>query len=485
MNFAKYEQIRKRILVERLITNTAFIFVLSFLPSSVFAQQFLPRIEPPQLAEQPTPPTLPTKTSVISVPLSVPLNGLFDQLESKIPKEADASQSWIRDGGKGIKYRLWRDPLKIDVKQNLISTKLDNHYWLKSTKGLELFQPLTALVGLFTKKSCGKEKEPLELHTTINTNFELKNGWDIGADTKTLSCLSCQCRITFKQTNATSLITDLHQNEIDEITKLINLHLNGISFRPTGERAWQSLQPTFELTSKKQWLSMEPREVDIKPVTSNGQSIESTISFFVQPIITETEKPQTVMKPLPDPKSELASDGFYLYYNNLLSYDDATEDLEDKIVGNEYQSGENTAQITGAVVSASGTDVVIKVRTTGSLKSTLYLIGKLQADTMANEIYVSGLDFTKETKQTLADNSVNWLDTTNFRKSIGEAAKWTLQSESEKSKKMILTGINRQVGEDMSLVGSITNQSVSSVIGSSEGFIAQTLYKGYVQIKIQ
>lgn len=457
---------------------TVGLIVFGCVSSDVLGQQVLPRVKAPVLDAQPTPTPPAIQDSIIDVPVTVSFQDVFSRAEQTIPREVDNSETWLRQGGKGIKYRFWRDPISTSLSGQTITFGFNGYYWIRSVKGLNRPWPLSALIKLFTAESCGRAKRPWPMITEYKTEFELGEGWGLVSRTHYDVRNVRPCPITFFGADPTYKVRASFEPKVVEAAAAITGKLNSTTFRPVAEAAWQKLSEPVQVASPDVWMVFDPIGMRVASVAGYGDSLATTVGIIARPKVTYEGRPGQAIKPAPSNRTTSSSSGFHLMYESPLPFDHATEALEDTVVGKEYRAEGNAAQITAVVVSAFGENAVLKVRTTGSLRGTIYLAGKIITNTADNVVSVTDLKFTEETMKTLTNSSATWLQNTTLVQDLVGAAKWALDEQMKDAKDKVIKAVNRPLAGDATLSGSVSTQSVATVYGRGDAFIVRIISNG-------
>ncbi|MFT4759408.1 MAG: hypothetical protein ACI9XO_001409 [Paraglaciecola sp.] len=230
--------------------------------------------------------------------------------------------------------------------------------------------------------------------------------------------------------------------------------------------AWQKLhQPILLSEEHKTWIVFNPESIGMSPLKLDKDTIESTIIFKSNPVVSLGNKPATpAFQPLPNFVFEIEkSDGFTLYLNTNFSLAEA-EDLSKKhLVGEQFSYGKKYVKIEDVELYGSGKDLVINLLLSGSYNGNVYVQGEPKYNKRTNEIELENLDFDFSSKRFLM-RTMSWLFKSNLKDRIHHELNFQLGQNVEMARLMIQEQLkSMEISKGVMLKGNLDKIHISKV----------------------
>jgi hypothetical protein len=424
---------------------------------------------------------------MISIPVSVNLAPIFAQVENAVPKEQRASSSYAVVGETplgdvGLKYEIWRAPMRLNVIGDRVQVKAQVNYWFEFAQ--KITKPLVG--GYFWQAlgSCGKGEPPREALLTIDTQLGWNSDWRLTSRT-TVNPVTFvnRCRVTFVNYDVTDKVNDAFDQGLRQAPGMIDGKIAEYgNFRSIGERAWKQLQEPIQL-DRDTWLVIEPQGAAVAPITGSGQTVNTAISLTARPRVVFGPKPAIGNQSLPKLQVQPSTGGVHIALEGELSYAEANRRLAADLLAKPFTVGGHDVLVRGVEVWGVGDTLVMQADLSGDIDGRVYFIGKLLYDTQHGELFVGDLDYSIETKHVLA-NAAEWLNHGGFRESIAEKARFPLGDQIEKARKDLQKGLSQSLGSNVAISTAIRSIRPAVVYATPTAFRARIVLDGDVGVKV-
>jgi hypothetical protein len=443
----------------------------------------IPRPRFDQIAPPPPP-----EPSTLSIPISVNLGPIFAQVENAVPKEQRASNSYTVVGQTplgdvGLKYEIWRSPMRLTVVNDRVQVKAQINYWFEFSQ--KITKPLVG--GYFWQAlgSCGKGEPPREAQLTTETQVAWNPDWRLTSRT-TVNPVTFvnRCRVTFISYDVTDKVNDAFESGLQRVPALVDGKIAELgNFRSVGERAWKQLQEPIQLDSAI-WLVIDPQAAAVAPVTGSAQTVSTAIGLAARPQVVFGAKPAAGNRPLPKLQVQPSTGGVHIAIEAELSYEEANRRLAKDLLAKPFSVGGHDVLVQKVEVWGVGDTVVIQAQLSGDINGTIYFLGRLAYDAAKGELYVSDLDYSLETKHVLA-NAAEWLNHGGFRQSIAERTRFPLGEQLNKVRGQLQKGLSKSLGSNVAITSAIRSIRPAVVYATPTSFRARVVVDGDVGVKVQ
>jgi hypothetical protein len=418
-------------------------------------------------------PALVRQPSVLQIPVSMSLTDLFQRCENVLPTEIDESGNYI-DAGKdsigrlGVKYKVWRDPLKLSVSGNKLNMDAHAYYWIEVAQIVHKPKPLN---GDVVKKlgSCGVSEPARQAEIGLSTEINFGADWNLIPKTtvREVSLLN-RCTMTFLNLDQTNRIKTRLSQKLAEVAAVIDRRIAKLDLRARVENAWTRLQKPVSVGPNDKYLSISPSDISVSRLNGSGSTIQATVS--ITGLITfawglPPGPSAQEVKPLPPFKqSESQGSGLHLALSALLPFDVASEQLSRALAGREYSIRGNMVKILAAGLTARPDGVNIALDVTGWLKGRIYLRGKPVFDQSSKTLSLQDLDVAADTTDPTTMAAAQAVaGSPSFKAKLASSARWSLEKQIDQAKAEVNLALNRAISSDLRLKGSVTSLNFGKI----------------------
>lgn len=328
------------------------------------------------------------------MPIRASLAPLLPELEARVPKTFKDKQ---RERGIDVRYEVARDPLKL----NMLGAGLHATTTVKYA--------MEACRGRFPCVSCGFSQARREAKITLHTKLDWDPAWRLRSTTRPLPVHYAKpCAVTWLDIDVTRrFIAPAVNDQLAIAARTIDRNTPKLaSIKPQAEQIWTALQTPMEIAPRT-WLTLEPSEVALTPITGSGLNVTSSLSLRALTRVTVGDKPVVARKPLPALKVATGtSTGLRVPFDVELSYEDASRLATKELAGKTYKVNGRPLSIESLkLMPAANGKVTIEAAIDyrgGKLRNyrgTIWLEGAPRFDPATSSVIVPDLEYTLDPKR--------------------------------------------------------------------------------------
>ena len=282
---------------------------------------------PPHSAAPATPatPPPPPELSTIVVPIRASLAPLLPELEARVPKTFSDKTT---ERGIDVKYVIDREPLEL----NMIGAGLHATTTVKYA--------MEACRGRFPCVSCGYGEPRRVAEIRLQTKLDWDPSWRIRSTTKPLPVnYPRRCEVTWFGIDITRrFVAPVVEEQLAIAARTIDRNTPALaSIKTQAEQIWTALQTPVEIAPRT-WLTLEPSEVSLTPITGSGLNVTSTLSLRALTRVVVGAKPVLARRPLPALKVAAAAPGaMRVPFDLELPYDEASALAAREVAGKTFR----------------------------------------------------------------------------------------------------------------------------------------------------
>jgi hypothetical protein len=435
------------------------------------------------LGAAPPPPDSPP--SFIAAPVRVNLAQWYAAAERATPRVPPGVETWINLpgpalGGATYRFDLYRDPLQFALAGNRLEVDTTVNYWLQV--GLRMKGWVKGVAG------CGMAPESYR-RVRLGLAAELGLTPDWGLDLKLTPVEPVKldaCQVTALGYDITGVVLAGMKDALLKATQSMEQQVRGSGLlRQKVENAWLQAQQPMEL-SPGVHLLLNPEQVRLAPLRSEGDDLIITPEIRVRPTLTLSEAQPAPYRPLPplDLAPAPIQPGFQLRVEADLGYAEATAQLTRQMVGSIFTTDKGSFQVTSVAVGSRADAMLLAVGLKGRVDGTLTLTGHPRFDPASGTIRLEDLDYTLESKSWISRLGV-WLYHSSLRQTLADKCNFFLDQSFQNLRAQAQQGLNRDLGPGLAMSGVLDGFTLDQiqVLGDHLGVVAQL--GGQLQIAVR
>lgn len=299
-----------------------------------------------------------------------------------------------KERGVDVRYEVDRVPLTL----NMIGAGLHATTTVKYA--------MEACRGRFPCISCGFGEPRRLADVRLQTKLEWDPSWRIRSTTRPLPVhYAKRCYVTWFDIDITRrFVAPVIEDQLRIAARTIDRNTPKVaSIKPQAEQIWTALQTPTEIAPRT-WLTIEPSEIALTPITGSGLNVTSTLTLRANTRIVVGEKPQLARKPLPPLRvANAAPAGLRVPFDLELPYADATRLATAEVAGKTLSVNGKPLTISSIKLSpAPNGKVSIEAQIDyrgGRLrnyKGAIYLDGTPRFDPATRTVNIPDLEYTVE-----------------------------------------------------------------------------------------
>ena len=325
----------------------------------------------------------------------------------------------------------------------------------------------------------------------LTTSFQLLNDWKFATYT-TLDSYAWTEKPTVNVAGFAMPVTTIADIVIGAMKKTINNSINeaiekNLNIKSMMESVWKKAQePILVNEEYDAWLKISPDNVYSTNIVNSGKSININLGMDAVIEANVGKKPAT-SKRVPLPNYQQVSQ-IKPNFNINLHVDVEMKKLKEiatkEILGKTFEQGRRKIVIDDIDIYGHDGFLVIGAHIVGSIKGTVYCIGKLYFDNQVQSLRITDFDFDIKTKNALA-KTANWLLHKKFLTLIEPYLTIPLKEEITevlKSSNEMLN--NYSIMKGVLLKGKIDNVTFNSINISPSSVVIEGSLKGNLNLSV-
>jgi hypothetical protein len=427
------------------------------------------------------------EASVVNLEVRLPAEELATAVDEGFPQVAAREDDWndaatLRDHEDvRFLYRIVRGSFRYRMERDHFEVWLDQvRYRVWARKG--------GADG-FVEGRCGHGNEPPKrLNLAARSALTWSDRWRVQSHTTFDEPVFLEpCLLSGLDVDATPFLKGLLQTRLEAVGQSIDRIIRErTEARKRAETIWQQLQEPVEFASN-QWLTFNPREVRVSPITSHGTLVvQTSVNLVMEPRIISGSKPMKTAVPLPALQLAPAPmEGFHLALPVTVDYGRINRRLEQEMIGQEFQSpvGDNV-RIDGVQLYGSGDKLILALRVSGGVNGNVYATGTPVFDEGLGTLRFADLDFTMDTRNVLL-RSANWMFHQNILSTLRSEALIDLSSQLQTLRSRLGTALSRDLGGGAILQGEVLRLRPRGAYPTTGGVEVHVIADGAMWVELR
>jgi hypothetical protein len=436
----------------------------------------------------------PSEVSTITIPIRTTLAPLLPQIESQVPKTMEKLDGYELDPtkGYGLKYRVTRDPIALNMAGTGLHATLTVKYQLEGCR--RTTKPFSKDTTMWPCVSCGFGEPMREAFIAIDSHLEWDASWRLRSKTTARPVeFPNRCTVTFVGIDISDWkLGPLVNDQLRDLVKTIDANTPKVTnLKPNAEQIWSALQAPLEVAPKT-WLVLEPIDLAVAPLTGSGLNVQSALTLHARTRLVIGARPAVATAHLPPLHVETASGGgIRVPFAIELPYAEASRIITEQFGKKKYKAGGGELaleHLTLAPARDGRLTIEAEIDFHGGLlkkyHGLVYLEGTPQFDETTKRMKIVDIDYSLDPKRhnpfvrtadRLAHDSV--------RKAIAENASWSIAGELERIRSDIEKAISRPLAKGITLHGKVESIEPGKMTIANDGITIHALATGSADIE--
>ena len=247
---------------------------------------------------------------------------------------------------------------------------------------------------------------------------------------------------------------------------------------------WGLLSKPIRLTDGV-WLALHPEQLRMGKVTGESKVLTVPVTLDARPRIVTGIEPQSAVTPLPPLAKDTVLDGFRIEMDGIVDYMTATRAVSSALAGRRFTRAGRTVAVREITVRpASRGRLVLSVAFEGDATGRLELIGTPRYQAATGIVDVPDLDFDLDTDSKLVSGYA-WLRDDELRATIREKAHVPVQPALAKGRELLLSGLNRKLGDAVTLSATVDSVAVKGLYVTRDALVVRAEATGEAGVSVK
>jgi hypothetical protein len=389
--------------------------------------------------------------SEVRIPIRINLAQLEQRLNTELGEVLFEDED---TDGQGLHLRATRrKPITLYVEEDAIEYVVSMDVWLKKPYRITDVEGTGAL------------------EVRMRTNYAIRTDWSFSTSTQILShqwLEKPKVKVGFLNLPVEFIANKalekskalLGQTIDDQISNMLDL-------RVTIDEAWdQMYQPMLLSNDYPAWMTLQPVNLGMTPLTSDGQEWLSTITVQARPEVFLGSEPNAVMAPQLPPFQwqEPSGDGFSVFIRTEVPYDQAEAVARMNLVGETFEQSGKEVTITGIDIFGKGNKIAVEASLEGAFSGVVELLMRPSFDDRTDAFDIK-LEKVEVRTGNFLYKSIAWM----FKGKIQKELEGQLRQFLNENLQMLHETVEGQmssenVAEGLHLQGTLSNLALRSAL---------------------
>jgi len=432
------------------------------------------------------PPPAPAETSRFSVPLDYDFSAILRLVERVVPKtfgSIDSVKQAGDDTHRHYAFQADRGPFTAFADGRLVHLQATLDYQVRGW-----FKPI---IGPTLSAGCGKDpKNRPRLVIEMATPLTLTDNWHLASHAQIVRVEPAStlpqdhCDVSLLHKDITPRVVEAARLGIIDHLPDIDKKVAEVDLRNRFVEWWGLLRRPIRLTDGL-WLALGPNRLAMGRVRGTGHTLRVPVTLAASPrIITSADTPSVERIALPPLGRDTTASGFRILMDGVVGYDAATKAVARALEGKTFTTSGRTVRVdTTFVTAASLGRLAFIVAFSGDAHGRLRFLGTPVYNAKKREVLVPDLDYDLRTDDKLI-NTYAWLKADDLRAMFRQRAKFSVSEAIDKGKEMLLIGLNRKIGDAMTLGATVDSVAVKGLFVTKNGLIVRGEATGQARVAV-
>jgi hypothetical protein len=445
-------------------------------------------------ATLPPAPPPPAELSTIVIPIRTSLAPLLPQLEAQVPKRMEKLDEYELDPQKqfGMKYRVVRDPIALNVIGSGIHAMTTVHYSLEGCRRTQ--KPFINQVVMWPCISCGFGEPMRDAWISLSSHLDWDANWRLRSTTRAqpVDFSSKRCQVTFANIDITDWkIGPSVNDQLRQAVKTIDANTPKLTnIRPIAEQVWSSLQAPV-LIAPRTWLVMEPADVALGPIAGSGLSLTSVLTLRARTRVAVGERPPVTPRPLPALRvAQAPNGGIRVPFDVEVPYEEANRLMMENFANRTYEGvAVRSIRITAGPAADGRVSIEIDVNYRASFirhyNGLVYLEATPVFDPATRTLTLQNLDYSLDPHRRnpflrIADRVAH----DQLRATLANASHWSVAPQIDALRNEIARAVTRPLAPGVMMRGRVDAIEPGTVVLDPNGIVLHVLATGNAEVEI-
>lgn len=439
----------------------------------------------PQLDSLPTPP--PLALSHFNVPLTydyAPILALVERIVPTTFGSIDSVHMVGDDPNRHYAYEAHRGPFTTFVRNGQVHLRATLSY---AAKGY--FKPK---IGPTIGAGCGGSSEDERPRVTVElvTPLALTPDWHLSSHARIVNLAPAsmddrdKCKVGIIQYDVTARVIDAARSALTNQLPDIDRKIDHVDLTDRFREWWNLLNKPIRLADGV-WLLLGPEQLRMGDVSGSRGSLVVDAGLDARPRIIAGAEPAMKSVPLPPLAKDTTANGFNIVLGSTIEYPAASTTITNALAGKSVTEAGRTVMVRSArVTPLPHGQIALAISFSGDANGTLVFVGTPVYDRQAGQLSVPNLDYDLTTDNQLI-SAYAWLKSDALRSLFRSKARIPVQPLLEKGRALLTDGLNRKLGDAVTLSATIDSVDVESIYVTAPGVVIRAIATGNAGMKVR
>jgi len=345
-------------------------------------------------------------------------------------------------------------------------------------------------IGPTISAGCGSDKEQPRIVVELATPLSLTSNWHLVSHARLVTIRPAstegrdRCDVGILHTDVTDRVIGAAQSALVAKLPDIDRKVGTVDLSNRVTEWWGLLNRPIRLTDGV-WLTLQPEQLRMGTVRGEAKVLTVPVSLDARPRIVTGTEPQTAATALPPLAKDTVADGFRVEMDGLVDYGTASKAITSALAGRRFtRAGRTVAVENVTVLPASRGRLLLGISFAGDAAGRLQLIGTPRYQPAAGIVDVPDLDFDLDTDSKLV-NGFAWLRSDDLRATIRERARVPVQPALDKGRELLLSGLNRKLGDAVTMSATVDSVSVKGLFVTRDALVVRADATGQARFTVK
>lgn len=386
--------------------------------------------------------------STINLPVSIELKGVYDKINNEVPKSFSGEEQQC--DGVSYSYTFHRKTIEFQGSKGGLLYSVPGSYSIRLNycpKCTQLFTSEGNCLTPRTYASCGVDEEPRKVRINYVTSLTIDESFQLISKTQLKEFKSLDpCEITVFNYNATERVEKEMEKALLTAADYVDTEIRSHPIQQQLKGSLEALNKPVDLGQYGK-LRLNTSQLRVSPFTFEGTSTSFNVQLIGYPALGVVPVTDRVNYS----PSESASDEFNITLPVRMSFDTLSTLLDQNIKGHKIDFKKKEIQVDSVSIYGSNLNKLnLMVRFSGNKKGTVYLEAIPVYSTAEQELSLSDIHLTLESKNVLL-KSAKWLLNGKLESSIEEHARFNFVKDIDKVNELLRTKLNGSITPGLEL----------------------------------
>ncbi len=414
----------------------------------------------------------PPAPSRFAVPIEYDITAILKKVDEVVPRtfgSMDSVKQAGDDPNRHYAFEAKRENFTAFASGRLLHLRTTLSY---SARGY--FKPR---FGPTISAGCGNDKERPRIIVELATPLSIDQDWHLVSKASMVSVEPASkeqrdhCDVSIFHKDVTASVVEAARGGITGQLKNIDRKVATVDLSKKVAEWWRMLATPIKLTNGV-WLLLGPERLSLGAVHGKSKLLTVPVNLAATPlIVTGTTEPVVMVPSLPPLGNDTSAEGFHIAMDGVIDYGTASRQLSQVLSAQSFApAGHEFRVVRAAFIPMANEKLRLTISFAGEARGLVELTGTPLLDNVRGELSVPDLDFDLRTGSKIL-STYSWLKSDDLRKELRARAHIPVGAALDRGRKLLLEGLNRKLGDEVTLTGTVDSVAVKRLFVTRDGLI--------------